>query len=306
MVMHYFDSGKPIKLNNATCIYCGTAIGGEVARTKEHVIARKFVPRGVLDGCWNLIAWACPQCNGMKSLVEEHVAAVTMQPDVFGNYATDDSVLREEASRKGAGSKSRRTGKRVKASREQMEFGGRIHPSVTLKVNAIGPPQLDEEQAWQLARYHVGAFFYMITYDRQLRRGRFWTGVFTPIAMAPKSDWGNARLVTFQKLTNDWEWRVSAVGAEEYFKIAIRRTHDGPPVWAWALEWNHRQRVVGFCGDQARIESLCGQIPRLHLHRVPGDDGEIIGFRLETPLDQDQDNLFVPAGDGQPTDCDKE
>jgi len=297
IAVEYFPADKPLKLNNVTCIYCGTAFDPGVGRTKEHVIARKFVPRGSLDGCWNLIAWACPGCNVAKSEVEEHVSAITMQPDVLGRHATEDAILVQEARRKAGGSKSRRTGKLVNSSREQMDFGGALMPGVTINFNFVGPPQIDENQAWQLARSHVGAFFYMITYDRQARRGRFWTGVFAPVAIAHRGDWGNAHLIGFQQLVENWLWRVYAIGAEEYFKIAIRRTVDDPPVWAWALEWNHSHRAVGFCGDKSRIQALCNELPPLGWQGVPNDGSQVVRYRLDRPLTPEQDCLFAP-GDG--------
>src|SRR5437870_4164459 len=42
-----------IRLDNVTCPYCGTDV--TVEREEEHVIARRFVPKGTLAGLWNLV-----------------------------------------------------------------------------------------------------------------------------------------------------------------------------------------------------------------------------------------------------------
>src|SRR5690349_7031023 len=100
--------GKPIKLANTTCIYCQKPFQrGE--RTKEHVVGRKFVPTGCLDGESNLIAWACLDCNGTKSSLESDLSAITMHPDIFGQPVVDDPEFLREASRKAAGAISHRT-----------------------------------------------------------------------------------------------------------------------------------------------------------------------------------------------------
>ena len=292
--LHYYAPNKPIRLNNLTCIYCGRRFShdGGGRRTKEHVIARKFVPCGVLDGCWNLIAWACLKCNGEKAKVEEHVSAITMQPTVFGKYATNDSYLPEEARRKAFGSKSRRTGKLVAASNEEVALEGELLRGLNIKFNVTAPPQIDEEQAWKLAKFQAGAFFYMITYDRQSRTGRFWLGPFGPVGVFRKGDWGNRQIRGFEELTRPWPPCVHAEGAEGYFRMLLRRAPDDVPVWAWALEWNHSHRIFGFCGAEERIKSLFQRIPPLEWQWVREPSGATFRFRLEVPLASEDDHFF--------------
>ncbi|MBG6073799.1 hypothetical protein IWX87_003580 [Polaromonas sp. CG_9.7] len=39
---------RAIVLRNINCAYCSKSFGPDLATTKEHVIGRRFVPRGVL------------------------------------------------------------------------------------------------------------------------------------------------------------------------------------------------------------------------------------------------------------------
>jgi hypothetical protein len=143
--------GKPIKLPNLTCIYCQRPFGkGE--RTKEHVVGRKFVPTGSFDGESNLIAWACLDCNGIKSSLENDLSAITMAPDIFGAPLVDDPVFQQEAARKGAGSISHRTGKRVVDSHEQFKVSGELMPGVGITFNMRTPPQADEARVFALSK----------------------------------------------------------------------------------------------------------------------------------------------------------
>ena len=89
----------PIRFRNTTCPYCAANLA-EVERTREHVVGRRFVPRGKHDKQWNLLLFACRKCNNKKSELEDDISAISMQPDSFGRFADDDSVLREEAARK--------------------------------------------------------------------------------------------------------------------------------------------------------------------------------------------------------------
>jgi len=54
-----------------------------------------------------------------------------------------------------------------------------------------GPPQFDDERAYELARFHMRAFFYLITYDDASRLGGFWKGGFHPVHGTIKTDRGN-------------------------------------------------------------------------------------------------------------------
>ena len=95
----HHPSGKPLRLRNLTCAYCGVLFGPHVMRTKEHVIARNFVPDVDFSSQWNLIVNACESCNGAKSDIEGELSALTMQPDLYGRHVDDDERLAHEAER---------------------------------------------------------------------------------------------------------------------------------------------------------------------------------------------------------------
>jgi len=100
------DGQTAAVLTNKTCPYCGTILSPE-NQTKEHVIGRRFVPRGSLNKHWNLIVRACTICNGIKSDLEDDLSAVTLHPDAFGRSPSPDPRVVDDAQRKAAGSISR-------------------------------------------------------------------------------------------------------------------------------------------------------------------------------------------------------
>ncbi len=289
---------KPLRLRNATCIYCGAAFGQEIRRTKEHVIARKFVPGVDFDNQWNLIAWACQQCNNKKSGLEDDLAALTMQADAVGRFAVDDPRLAEHAKRKGQGSKSRRTNKLVVDSREDFALKGELMPGISVEFGLISSPQVDCDRAFALARFHIQGFFYLITYDREAKQGHFWPGQFGPVALVPKSDWGNSQMRSFQDLICEWEHRVYGIAADEFFKVVIRRGPDEPPVWAWALEWNANFRLIGFFGDPEAMRVAYSELPTMRKRIVEQTEEYTTFMRQELTIQPNQDRLFdLPAKD---------
>jgi hypothetical protein len=88
-VLKSLPPNKAILLDNETCVYCGIELSPEID-TEEHVVGRKFVPKGKLDGEWNLIVHACRACNRKKAELEDDISAITMQPDTLGAHAIDD------------------------------------------------------------------------------------------------------------------------------------------------------------------------------------------------------------------------
>src|SRR5689334_12269149 len=68
-------SNRP--LNNITCPYCGIDLVQQNA-IKEHVVGRRFVPKGKLAHSWNLILQACRQCNEKKSDLEDDISAISL------------------------------------------------------------------------------------------------------------------------------------------------------------------------------------------------------------------------------------
>ena len=108
-------------LDNITCPYCGIELGDN-NNTKEHVIGRRFIPKGSLDGYWNLIVRACPKCNSDKSLIEDDISAITLSGKLwFGSNGSDENI-KQEAKRKAKNSTSRRTGEPVMHSQEELNI----------------------------------------------------------------------------------------------------------------------------------------------------------------------------------------
>ncbi len=285
----HLPADVPIVLDNNTCPYCGRPLN-EVGATKEHVIGRRFVPLGTLDRRWNLILQACPDCNSRKADLEDDVSAISMQPSVVGGFARADVVLRGEANRKGAGSRSRITGKAVRDSSERIELRAALAPGASVTFGLIAPPQQVPERVFELARMQLSGFFYWITFDQVRRTGGFWLGGFCPIGFSLRGDWGNPVQKAFMSSVLEWEPRIMAGTADGFFKIALRR-HPNAVCWSWALEWNENVRIIGFCGEEEPIEATIRALPTPEVSAIPVSDGHL-EVRVEAELSADEDSLF--------------
>jgi hypothetical protein len=111
---------KAILLRNRNCVYCGVDLNKDTGSTREHVIGRRFVRKGSLSSQWNLIVRACELCNRTKSDLEDEISAISMQPDLFGQFPSEDERLKFASSRKADRSFSRRTKKRIGDSKETL------------------------------------------------------------------------------------------------------------------------------------------------------------------------------------------
>lgn len=280
--LRHHPSDKPLRLRNVTCVYCGVAFGPDVKRTKEHVVGRDFVPEVDFSKQWNLIVNACEHCNNAKSDLEGELAAISMQPDGFGRFTDEDERLPSQAKRKGQGAVSSCTGKPVSESHERLTVKGQLMPGVNVSLGFIGPPQPNWDRAIRLAEFHLRAFFYLITYNRQVRRGGGPSGCYAPLSIASKQDWENAVMQAFQHQVAGWAFRVHALIADGYFKLVIRRQEDAA-LWAWALEWNRNVRLIGFLGDEALVRSAVTELPPLPTSK---------DYRSEVSLPEDEDRLF--------------
>lgn len=289
-------ANRAIVLKNATCVYCGSEHNPQI-RTKEHVIGRRFVPKGALDGWWNLIAFACRACNSMKSDLEDDLSALTMQPTPFGTHPIDDDRLRAESTRKGR-SVSRRTGKPVAASRETIEVKMPFGPGSNFTFTMVASPQVDPQRAFELARLQLMGFFYFLTYNEEHGRGNFWPHTFSPFAIAPRSDWGNAHFVAFAEAVSEWGPRLVVRTADGYFAVAIRR-HPNAETWSWALEWNMGYRLIGFFGAREPAQAIVDAFPPLPTHTGHEDASGGWRVRTEVALPEGEDHLFSwPDSDG--------
>src|SRR6266404_4166969 len=203
---------KPQRLYNVTCAYCGLALTKDNT-TKEHVVGRRFVPKGTLENEWNLILNACASCNNRKAELENDISAISMQPDVRGKHFSDHPQLAADAAHKGQRAHSRYTGKLIADSKTEMQINYEFAPGVTISFNMVGQPAVDERRLFELALRHFQAFFYLVTYDEQEKRGKFWRGSYLAIQAVSKNDWGNDVARAFMEQTRAWKTHVQAITA---------------------------------------------------------------------------------------------
>ncbi len=293
----HVNASRPLVLQNQTCPYCGNSLSRRV-RTKEHVIGRRFVPRGALNQYWNLILWACHRCNRQKSDLEDDISAITMHFHTAGLHGMNDAVIQKEALRKGAKSVSRHTRKPVVESSTSLRVRASLGPSVELTGSFTAPPQLEDNRAYDLARLQMTAFFYFLTYDPNSNLGHWWRGGFYPIHGTIKSDWGNPLHRAFMKETIDWDYRLIVTTASGYYRAVIRR-HPSAECWSWAVEWNDCYRLVGFLGEVEPAKVIAAGFPALPVHSVAEAPNRWLRYRAEEPLPEHEDTLFyVPTETG--------
>ncbi len=299
--MKALSGNKPVTLDNDTCPYCGGSLPSS-SREKDHVIARRFVPTGKLSGSWNLKVRCCRKCNLEKSDLEDDISAITMK--LLVDHPGRGVVLGEELARaierKVRHSKSRLTKKPVYESYGNLEVRSSLAPGVDLTVNFAHPPQIAPERSFKLAHMQVMAFFYLITYNEETKRGRLWPGRFfsIPESEATRSDWGNPIHRWFMDAVLNWHQRVCVSTAYDFFKIAIRK-HPEAACWSWALEWNRVYRLFGFFGEQTMARATAESMPPIEAEPIVGrGSDEQLLIRADTALDEKDDSMFLVMNKG--------
>jgi hypothetical protein len=275
-------------LNNENCPYCGVDLSTTTAN-KEHVVARAFVPKGKLNGSWNLILRACTTCNSRKADLEDDLSSISMHPGLDKEH--DDDHVAFDAERKASKSKNRRTGKPV-AESEPLTIHGQLGPALRMSFTASTPPQPDEVRVYELARLQLAGFFYLCTFKVDTQRGGFWPGIYAPLLFSLRGDWGNPVYRWFIRSTREWQLRIRGDLADRYYKVIIRRDPDSI-LWAWALEWNRNLRIIGFFGEAEAVRSAVADAPEPEMYvigRYP--DGSDLRMRDEIPLPEEEDHLF--------------
>jgi hypothetical protein len=285
-----FSPKHRVVKRNKLCTYCGAPLSPFKGGEKEHVIGRRFVPKGTLSGQWNLIVRSCPQCNDQKADLEDDLSAITMQPDGLGRFATDDERLRTEAVRK-ARTRNRRTQKQVSEPNPPLVVEGSFG-AARISFSFTSPAQPDECRMFELARLQLVGFFSMLTYDDSAGRGYFWTGEYVPVVIARREDWGNPRLQWIDTVSEHWEYRLHAITAEGFYKLWIRRRLGEPAVWSWAVEWNQNYRLAGFFGDADELRDILKNLPALDMKTICEGPDQWLRMRTEIPL-AEGDTLFV-------------
>lgn len=288
--MKVLPAHKVVTLDNCTCVYCGKELTPEES-TKEHVIGRRFVPKGKLNCGWNLLVNACRACNNKKSALENDISAITMHPDAWGRHPNDDQALADEARRKGKNSISRKTKKPVKDSTEEIQIKIPFGPNATFTLTAVTPPVIERQRLHDLAMLQLMGFFYLTTYSEETRRGGFWLGGFCPVQESLRSDWGNPVHLWFMNEVATWRPIFTGIGADGYYKVVIRR-HPSAICWAWGLEWNQNLRIIGFVGEPDPIYETLTALPSLDMMTITEGPDRSTRFRTEQRLSEKDDVLF--------------
>lgn len=285
-----FPATSAIRLRNIICAYCGCELT-PATTTKEHVVGRRFVPKGKLNANWNLILNACSPCNNAKADLENDISAITLNSELIGKHPDYDQDTIKDAQRKAEKSISRRTKKAVQDSTEGLKFDVPIGTNASISFDFKSPPQIDETRAFELARLQLAGFFYMLSYQKDQERGYWWTGSFHPLIMVQRADWGNTIAVDFAEDVSCWDTRLMGHTAEGYFSICIRK-HPDAECWSWAVEWNGSTRLLGFFGDRKTAESVVNRLRPLQMSQQTLAKDHHIRFRLEVPLEPEKDRLF--------------
>jgi hypothetical protein len=172
----------------------------------------------------------------------------------------------------------------------------RIVPGVILTGEFTGPPQPDRMRVFRLAQMQARAIFYFLTYDADLRTGRFWRGKFVAVNMALRSDWGNVTMRSFMASVQGWDLSCVGIGASGFFKVAIRKRLDAD-CWSWAFEWNKNIRAIGFFGDEQAAREIVAGFPPVPVVSVMERENDYLRLRWDSPLAESDDHLFAGPAD---------
>jgi hypothetical protein len=160
-LVRYLHADRPVRLKNSTCPYCRCVLTSHHNRNLEHVIGRRFVPKGTMAGSWNLHLWACKSCNDEKAGLESDISAVTLHQLAFMPIDHGDAArhLWPEVKRKGR-VHSPVSGRFVAESRTNTSIAGHMGP-MQVKFDLVGPPQMDPDRVLRLAAMHVRGLAYL-------------------------------------------------------------------------------------------------------------------------------------------------
>lgn len=280
---------QSVRLKNLTCPYCGVEITKQ-NDSKEHVIGRNFVPVGSFDKQWNLIVQSCKNCNNKKSDLEDDISALTLDLCIKNNKDISKSAM-QKTKRKIEKCVSRQTNKTIENSRVTGVFALSHIENLAVSVNYQAPAQLDDNRCFELARYHLMAFYYFVSFNDQTMKGGFWPEGFHPAFQAPHSDWGNIEQIQFMNAVSDWQPRFLGITANDFFKIIIRK-HPLVSCWSWAVEWNKSYRLLGFFGCRQTADEIMQKIPEPQWQVLNIKQGMSQYYREEVTLNDSDDFLF--------------
>ena len=172
-----------------------------------------------------------------------------------------------------------------------MKLNGQLFHGVSVSFDFVAPPQIDEERAFALARLHLTGLFFLLGFNRETREGPWWPHGFHPVMIARRSNWGSSILRGSLAATGTWDCRFHGVSADGFFKAVIRR-HPSRACWAWALEWNHSHRLIGFFGEREPAQDIVDALPMRQVHSIHEGPRRSLHYSVDTPLDEADDTLF--------------
>lgn len=273
------ESARPVRLSNVNCVYCGGDVSSQW--TEEHVVGRRFVPKGFLENEWNVIARACDPCNGAKAKLEDDLSAISMA------HSAADPAIVGELERKTKRSVSRATGKPVAKSTTENSIKGSQMPGVEVGFGFVGPPRAEPARVYQLATMQLRGLMFALLYDRESRQGRFVTHTPLIVLDTRRTDWGNIRARRFAELIGTWEVVQVVETARGYFRSSIRR-EPSSDMLGWALEWNQNFRIYGLLGEDTEARRIGESLPLLEMRQL----GPNLRYRQEVILPEAEDTLF--------------
>lgn len=287
-----YPVNRPVRLRNKSCPYCGCKFDSSTQVNEEHTIGRRFVPKGAMENQFNLIFWACKECNEEKSQLEDDISVISMIPRSPGRGPEVEAILAAEVERKAHKSGSRRTGRSVARSEERVTLEGGLG-TASVTFGFVAPPQIDHKRVYRLAQLHFDAFFYEAHYNNQSNLGGFFPHRFHYNAgYFPISNWGDERARWFMNITLEWPTISAVVTAKGFFKLILRHS-PCMTMWACAAEWNQSMRVMRLLGKDAdTLQALANSCPRLKGDWHKGTDGNPTKVVREQSLNPEEDCLF--------------
>jgi hypothetical protein len=282
---------KNLDKSNQYCFYCGIYVGpgSEIPSNKEHLIGRKFPPKGSFarDG-FNFIFRACAKCNGRKSAAERHVSTATlfMSPARSLDGSVDEVAMHKAScdyhpDKKGILMKD--------AGDEHVfdfwQFG------ILGQFTVMNPPQLNPEAVRLLACNHVQGLYTLLSSGVP---STGWEAKILPSDCVlcfyyfGYRDWGNPHLREIGRRVARWSCLGAVDAADGYFRLIFRAHEDAESLF-WALEWNKSLRIIGAICSPSAEPGLFRDLPDLGWKSLPGRQGS---FRWEVPLAAEDDDLF--------------
>lgn len=267
---YHRDPGK----SNQHCLYCGAFVGSgsATASNEEHLIGRRFVPKGTMENAFNFSFRCCLFCNGRKAEIERHISSFSL--------LRSPSLATNEIARRSAATKASndfhpetkvRMGDAIEKQTLEFKFGG-----ATFTFGLTGQTPAATNYIPELAAYHIQGLFSLLTAcgpppDHQIR--------LLPIdqiqvqGFHPHSDWGNPQLVEIIRRTASLPLCASLHSGQDHFRACLRRSeNDG---WFWALEWNKSLRVVGSIYTAGETSPLFMELPELRWRNLPDGSGRM-------------------------------